>query len=92
MEGWGDGHALTPSPPLPPHFYPEIFRLLFIIISSNCHACVILLLFQGVGQYSKSIKSVEEDMQKILKNVNELTGTCQKTREGFINVSLVLSI
>ena len=33
-----------------------------------------LLLLQGVGQYSKSIKCVEDDMQKILKNVNELSG------------------
>ena len=33
-----------------------------------------LLKTYGTGQYSKSIKKVEEDIQKILKRVNELTG------------------
>ena len=31
-------------------------------------------LLQGVGQYTKAIKTVEEDIQKVLKNVNELSG------------------
>uniref|UniRef100_A0A2C9M2Z8 AAA+ ATPase domain-containing protein n=1 Tax=Biomphalaria glabrata TaxID=6526 RepID=A0A2C9M2Z8_BIOGL len=29
---------------------------------------------QGVGQYTKAIKAVEEDIQNVLKNVNELSG------------------
>ncbi|GIY95021.1 26S proteasome regulatory subunit 7 [Caerostris extrusa] len=35
---------------------------------------IALLKSYGVGQYSKSIKQVEEDIQGILKKVNELTG------------------
>nr|KAG5704734.1 hypothetical protein BaRGS_005190 [Batillaria attramentaria] len=31
-------------------------------------------VYRGVGQYTRSIKSCEEDSQKILKNVNELSG------------------
>ena len=30
--------------------------------------------YQGQGQYTKSIKAVDEDIQKIIKQVNELTG------------------
>lgn len=33
-----------------------------------------MYLKQGSGQYSRSIKKVEEDIQNILKRVNELTG------------------
>lgn len=29
---------------------------------------------QGQGQYNKSIKTIEEDIQKAIKQVNELTG------------------
>lgn len=29
---------------------------------------------QGQGQYHKSIKTIEEDIQKAIKQVNELTG------------------
>lgn len=32
------------------------------------------LLLQGQGQYTKTIKTVEEDIQTIIKRVNELTG------------------
>lgn len=32
------------------------------------------VFLQGVGQYSRSIKQVEEDIQNCLKKVNELTG------------------
>ncbi|KAJ8319921.1 hypothetical protein KUTeg_001508 [Tegillarca granosa] len=35
---------------------------------------IALLKTYGVGQYSKSIKQVEEDIQNIMKRVNELTG------------------
>ncbi|KAL3227896.1 hypothetical protein MRX96_003844 [Rhipicephalus microplus] len=35
---------------------------------------IALLKSYGAGQYSKSIKQVEEDIQSILKRVNELTG------------------
>ncbi|XP_071152814.1 26S proteasome regulatory subunit 7 isoform X1 [Mytilus edulis] len=35
---------------------------------------IALLKTYGVGQYSKSIKSVEEDIQNTLKKVNELAG------------------
>ncbi|KAF8787199.1 26S proteasome regulatory subunit 7 like protein [Argiope bruennichi] len=35
---------------------------------------IALLKSYGVGQYSKSIKQVEDDIQGILKKVNELTG------------------
>ena len=41
--------------------------------------------FQGVGQYSKAIKSVEEDIQNGVKKVNELAGTA--TLNGFISPS-----
>lgn len=30
--------------------------------------------FQGQGQYTKGIKDVEDDIQAIIKRVNELTG------------------
>jgi 26S proteasome regulatory subunit T1 len=32
------------------------------------------LCWQGQGQYTKSIKTVEDDIQTIIKRVNELTG------------------
>ena len=32
------------------------------------------ILIQGAGMYSKSVKQTEEDIQNILKRVNELTG------------------
>jgi len=35
---------------------------------------IALLKSYGVGQYTKAIKTVEEDIQKVLKNVNELSG------------------
>ena len=35
---------------------------------------VCLVHLQGVGQYTKAIKAVEEDIQNVLKNVNELSG------------------
>ncbi|KAL1487072.1 hypothetical protein MTO96_046692, partial [Rhipicephalus appendiculatus] len=35
---------------------------------------IALLKTYGVGQYSKAIKQVEDDIQAILKRVNELTG------------------
>lgn len=35
-------------------------------------------LLQGVGQYSKNIKSVEEDIQNGVKKVNELAGMFKK--------------
>ena len=31
-------------------------------------------MFQGAGMYSRSIKAVEEDIQNVLKRVNELSG------------------
>lgn len=31
-------------------------------------------LLQGQGQYHKSIKAIEDDIQKAIKQVNELTG------------------
>lgn len=34
----------------------------------------IIVNFQGQGQYHKSIKTIEEDIQKAIKQVNELTG------------------
>lgn len=33
-----------------------------------------LLRTQGQGQYHKSIKAIEDDIQKAIKQVNELTG------------------
>lgn len=33
-----------------------------------------LLIFQGQGQYTKSVKTVEDDIQTVIKRVNELTG------------------
>ena len=33
-----------------------------------------LLYFQGAGIYSKSIKQVEDDIQNVMKRVNELAG------------------
>lgn len=36
--------------------------------------CVECSLIQGQGQYHKSIKTIEEDIQKAIKQVNELTG------------------
>lgn len=38
---------------------------LFVILTS---------LPQGQGQYHKSIKAIEDDIQKAIKQVNELTG------------------
>jgi 26S proteasome regulatory subunit T1 len=32
------------------------------------------MLLQGQGQYTRSIKVVEEDIQAVIKRVNELTG------------------
>lgn len=34
---------------------------------------------QGVGPYTKSIKTVEEDIQKDFQRVNELAGACFDT-------------
>ena len=31
-------------------------------------------MFQGAGMYSTSIKTVEEDIQSVMKRVNELSG------------------
>lgn len=33
-----------------------------------------IVWIQGQGQYHKSIKTIEEDIQKAIKQVNELTG------------------
>ena len=35
---------------------------------------MILLFVQGAGMYSKSVKQTEDDIQAILKRVNELSG------------------
>lgn len=35
---------------------------------------VLCAIIQGQGQYHKSIKTIEEDIQKAIKQVNELTG------------------
>lgn len=32
------------------------------------------IIFQGAGPYTKPIKQVEDDIQAIVKRVNELTG------------------
>jgi len=44
----------------------------------------VVLLFQGVGQYSRSIKQVEEDIQNGLKKVNELAGKNYKSDVLFL--------
>lgn len=35
---------------------------------------VVAMCFQGVGMYHRSIKVTEDDIQSVLKRVNELTG------------------
>lgn len=35
---------------------------------------IIILVIQGQGQYTKSVKTVEDDIQTVIKRVNELTG------------------
>lgn len=52
-----------------------------IVKSQFCYFAVLNLidLLQGVGQYSKAIKSVEEDIQNGVKKVNELAGMLKVT-------------
>ena len=57
----------------------SMFCILDVLLSVVCffvmlQMFVILSTFQGAGIYSKSIKAVEEDIQNVLKRVNELTG------------------
>lgn len=49
--------------------------------SQFCYFAVLSLIdrLQGVGQYSKAIKSVEEDIQNGVKKVNELAGMLKIT-------------
>lgn len=41
-------------------------------MNSSCHKQSVVL--QGQGQYSKSIKAIEDDITSVSKRVNELTG------------------
>lgn len=52
-----------------------------IVKSQFCYFAVLNLIdrLQGVGQYSKAIKSVEEDIQNGVKKVNELAGMLKVT-------------
>lgn len=42
--------------------------------STTIKNAILTFCFQGQGQYTKSIKTVEEDIQTVIKRVNELTG------------------
>lgn len=46
----------------------------FFLISDLDEGDIELLKTYGQGQYHKSIKTIEEDIQKAIKQVNELTG------------------
>lgn len=56
-----------------------------ILKSQFCYFAVLNLIdrLQGVGQYSKAIKSVEEDIQNGVKKVNELAGMLKLTLVWF---------
>lgn len=52
-----------------------VFNLTHIFYTFSVTIYVSAVCFiQGQGQYTKSIKGVEEDIQTIIKRVNELTG------------------
>ena len=45
----------------------------------------------GQGPYAKPIKAVEDDIQKTIKRVNELTGIKESdTGAGFLFITLIL--
>jgi len=55
-----------------------------LLLLNFYHFLTVVLLFQGVGQYSRSIKQVEEDIQNGLKKVNELAGKNYKSDVLFL--------
>ena len=45
---------------------------------------IALLKTYGQGAYAKSIKTIEDDIQKIMKRINELTGLLFFKEAGFV--------
>lgn len=47
---------------------------------------------QGQSTYSRQIKQVEDDIQQLLKKINELTGRCDLHPGGWINDLLLVVV
>lgn len=54
----------------------DIFFTIIFLMLIKCGACC---FHQGQSTYSRQIKQVEDDIQQLLKKINELTGNTLET-------------